>query len=476
MMRPGGKASWRSLALLGVLALVLALGAGCALRAGLDPRTATFPPPRFHPKLPLQGTVGSGVPWFWFEDHDVPLVRIYLGVRAGEVYDPPERAGLARVASLAWRTGGAGDLSPEAFDDALEGRGMELGVALGRDKGWITLSVLPDDLEQGLDLLASLVFEPALRPDRVEWARSQVSEAIRRQADEPQGLAFREMRRALYGNHPRGLTATEESVGRISRDDLVALHRTLVERGTWVVGAVGDFDPDRLRALLEARFSGLPAGGDAFPPLPPPTEPEPVAVVVPKALPQATVVWARLGPSRTDPAFAPMEVGDYVLGAGGFGSRLVREIRSDRGLAYSVGSFYQALRGFGVLGAYTLTKTGSVAQVIGLLQANVRGLADTLTDGDVARAREALVNRHVFRYADPADLVRERMGLWLSDLPLDLGVRYPAEIEAVSTEAVARVARRYLDPSRGVWVIVGDVDPAAPLWRRLGKVRVVRVR
>ncbi len=456
--------------------VLAALGlAACAGRRPLDPRTAEFPPPRLPEIRVGQGSLGPGPAWFWVEDHDVPLVRLYLAVRAGEVYDPPDKAGLARVASLAWRTGGAGDLSPEAFDQALESRGMELELRLGRDKGWISLTVLPDDLDRGLDLLARLLWNPAFRADRVDWARAQVAEGLRREEDDPQSLAFREMRRALFRGHPRGQTPDEGSVARISREDVVALHRRLVRAGAWTVGAVGDFDPDRLGRRLAELLGGLPRDGGAFPRLPAPEEPAPVAVVVPRPLPQATVVWARLGPERTAPDFGPMEVCDHLLGAGGFGSRLVREIRSNRGLAYSVGSFYQALPAFGVLGAYGLTKTETVGQVVDLMAAEVRRLADTLSPAEVAEARRSLVTRYVFRYDDPANLVRDRMGNLLDGLPLDLGDRYPETVAAVTVESARRAARTHLDPSRGVWVLVGDLDPADPRWSRLGEVRVVRV-
>ncbi|GAB6062106.1 MULTISPECIES: M16 family metallopeptidase [Deferrisoma] len=467
-MRP---ASLRALALaVGILTL-----AACAGRRPLDPRTAVYPPPRL-PEIEVQGgrLAPGGAEWFWVEDHDVPLIRLYLAVRGGEVYDPPELAGLARVASLAWRTGGAGDLDPEAFDRALENRGMDLSVHLGRDKGWITLTVLPEDLDRGLDLLAKLLWEPALRADRVDWAKAQVAEALRREADEPQSLGFREMRRALFRGHPRGRVPTEETVGRIGRDDLVEIHRRLVSEGTWALGAVGDFEPEDLRERLAARFGRLPGRGGAFPLLTPPAEPQPTVVIVPKALPQTTVIWARIGPARLSEDFAALEVCDHVLGSGGFTARLVREIRSNRGLAYSVGSFYQALPRFGVLGAYGLTKTQSAGEVVDLMRAEIRNLADGITAAEVEEARRSLVTRHVFRYDDPANLVRDRLENLLDGLPLDLGERYPDEVAAVTLDAARRAARSHLDPARGVWVLVGDLDPADPRWGRMGAVEVVK--
>ncbi len=456
-------------------AVVPALLAACAGPGGLDPRTARFPAPRFEPVKPAEAVLAEGGPTLlWVEDHDVPLVRLVLGFRGGELYDPDDRLGLARVAERAWRTGGAGDWSPEAFDEALESRGIELDLTLGRTQGWITLSVLPGDLEQGLDLLAALVWEPRFDPDRVAWARTQVEDAIRREADDPQGLAFRELRRALYAGHPRGRVPTLESVGRVDRSDVVELHRRVVTSSAWIVGAVGDFDPAALSRALAGRFGRLPGNGDGFQRIPPPAPAAPRTVLVPKALPQATVVWARLAPARSDPDFYPMTVLNHALGAGGFGSRLMREIRSNRGLAYSVGSYYQGLPGFGVVGAYALTKTGSVGEVMGLISGIVAETArDGLEAGELERSRQALLNRRVFRYEDPARVVRDRMGLWLDGLPPDLSARYPAGIARVGPQDVRRTAREYLTPDRGVWVVVGDLGPDDPLWQ--GPVDVVEV-
>ncbi len=437
-----------------------ALLGGCAAGRGLDPRTAAFPAPVFVPPSVQEEQLAGGMPVFLLEDHDVPLVRLYLGFRGGSVHDPEGRAGLAQVASRAWRTGGAGSLSPEEVDAALDDRGMELQLSIGRDSGWMQLSLLPEDLGEGLALLAELVLAPAFRAERVEWAKTQVAEGIRREEDDPQALAFREMRRALYRGHPRGVIPSEVSVGRVTRDDVVGLQRRLVEEGAWVLGAVGDFQRAPLLADLQDHFGGLPGAGPGFAVPPPPPPPDPVAVVVPKHLPQAVLVWARLGPSRRDPAFYPLELVDHVLGAGGFQSRLVREIRSNRGLAYSVGSFYEALPEFGVLGCYASTKLEAALEVLGLVGATLDETArGGVTAPELEAARQAVVNRHVFRYADPASLVREQLGLRLDGLPADLVARYPAAIEGVSLAQAAAAAATHLLPQAGVTVVVGAVDP-----------------
>ncbi|MHB8766676.1 MAG: M16 family metallopeptidase, partial [Deferrisomatales bacterium] len=158
----------------------------------------------------------------------------------------------------------------------------------------------------------------------------------------------------------------------------------------------------------------------------------------------------------------------------GFQSRLVREIRSNRGLAYSVGSFYQALPGFGVVGVQATTKRESAAQVLGLL----RSVPEEAARGGVApdeleAGRQALVTRHAFRYEDPAAAVRERLALRLDGLALDLPAQYPGRIDAVTPAEVASALGGPFASPGGITVVVGDVDPADPAWAGRGAVEVV---
>lgn len=463
-----------------VLALLClaALCAGCAGQpTQLDPRSASFPAPAFQPPVPTQARLAGGARTYLLPDHDVPLVRLFLAFRGGSLHDPPEKAGLAQVTSLAWRTGGTEGLSPEALDEALEGKGMQLSVSLGRELGWIGLSVLPGDLGEGLDLLTRIVRAPAFSENRVGWALTQVSERIQREVDDPQALAFRELKRALYRGHPRGVIPTAETVRNVQRGDIVALHRRILKESAWVLGAVGDFDAAALAQELEARFSDLPGSGPAFGALPPPQKPEARVILVRRPLPQSTIVWARLGPARTAPEFYPLEVLDYAAGSGGFQSLLVREIRSNLGLAYSVGTFYEAFPEFGVLGAHAQTKTESTGQVLGLIRSLLQGVAEKGLDAlELEEAKQALVNRHIFRYQDPAATVQDQMDLLLEGLPPDLATVYPVRISGVSDREAASAAARYYAGGEGVTVVVGELTPDDPTWKSGPPVDVVELR
>jgi len=178
-------------------------------------------------------------------------------------------------------------------------------------------------------------------------------------------------------------------------------------------------------------------------------------------LPQATLVWGRPAPRRLAEVFYALELVDQVVGGAGFQSRLVREVRSNRGLAYSVGSFYQALPEFGVFGTSAQTRADAAVEVRGAMTAILEQVAiEGITPEELSQATDAAVNRQVFRYEDTGSAVWERLGLWLDSLPAELPARYLPAIRAVTIDD-ARAAARWVAPHAGVLVVVGPLSAAA---------------
>jgi len=440
-----------------LILFVFFLFPGCAsVKTGFDPRTAKFPTQSFTPPDPVEKELKGGARLFYVEDHEAPLVRIYVGFRGGSLYDPPDKSGLSELTQSAWRTGGVEGLSPEEFDESLENRGMQLSLSLGRESGWASVSMLSEDMAEGIDLLAKLLLRPTFNDEKIAWSATKISESIRRETDDPETLAYREFRRAAYRGHPRGSIPTVESIQNIKRDDIIRLHKSLISESTWIIGAVGDFHPGTLLPLLNERLGGLPGSGTGFAQTPPPPEPKPTVILVPKELAQSTIVWGRLGPASESAERYGLELADFALGSGGFQSRLMSEIRSNRGLAYSVGSFYQALPNFGVIGAYSLSKTESTAEVLSLIKKTLEDCAVNGFGGEeIAQAKEAIINQQVFRYEDPANMVKDKMSLLLNSLPPDLWKKYPEKILAATDEDADAAAKKYYQGMKGVLVIVG---------------------
>ena len=443
--------------------------AGCAAGQGkLNPRTATFERENFTPPAVAEEALPGGVKVFMLEDHDIPLVRLYLSFRGGAVYDPPGKKGLSDVLSTLWRTGGTKESDPATFDERVDALAAELSVGLGRDTGFASLSVLSEELEGGLDLMRELLLEPRFDEGVFEWAKAKERAAVSRVKDNPSSLAFREFRRYLYKGHPRGVITTEESVANVTREDVVNLHRQLTTESGWVIGAVGDFEPAALFDALTSHFGALPAKGGSFLPLDAPPDPEPVLVLVEKETEQSTLLWGALAPKVESSERTPMEVADQILGGSGFQSRLMREIRSDRGLAYGVGSFYSPFKEFGVMGMSGETGFSTTREVWELMAEEAGKLASFgVTEGEVELVKNTVANSYIFRYRDPANLVLERMGSELSGLPKDLAERFMRELDMVTVDDVSEAAKNF-KVGEGIWIVVGKAaleDEPWPGWR-----------
>ena len=462
----------RLAAVLAILAFILPAALSGAAEK-LDPRTAVFGPPAFTPTPPIEKTLTGGAKLFLAEDHDVGLVRVYVNFLGGALSDPEGREGLADIAGQAWRAGGTADKTPEAFDEALEARGIHLGLSIGRESGGATLSALPGDLDTGLALLSDLLFSPAFDAERFTLAVKDREDELKREEDDPDTVAYRELRSALYKNHPRGRRVTAKSLAAVTRQDAMELSRALVDESAWVVGAVGDFDAAEMAKKLEARFGRLKFNrAPRFARPAPPVKPEPTLVVVKKPLAQTTLLWASFGPAIQSRKRAPMEVADFVFGGGGFQSRLSRKIRIERGLAYAVGSFYSPNEDFGVVGMQAATATTSTGEVWKLMSGELAEAGATpFTSSEVEEARRTEQNRYIFRFEDPASLVTERMSLELKGLPGDLVERYYRELSAVTPEAVLDAAATSYMRDAGVWVLVGDVSADDPVfagpWKKI---------
>jgi zinc protease len=469
-MRATAKSTTFAIARAVVFFAALLTVAGCASTGTkIDPRTASFAQPEFTPLAPGEFTLSGGSKVFLLENRDLPLVRLRISFRGGAVHDPEGREGLSGVTGSAWRTGGTTKHTPEEFDDLLESGGIELGLMVGREFGGASLSVLVPDLDRGLDLLAALIFTPAFDPERFEWTVAKKLEALAREEDSPATLAYRELRRVLYEGHVRGRHPTAETVGMITREEAIELRRRLVEESAWTFGAEGDFDSATLVEKLEARFGALKGDSEAFGTPPPPPKLKPRLVMVDKMLAQTTLVWAGFGPTSIEAGRVPLTLADFVLGGGGFQSRLSKKIRIERGLAYSVGSFYSAYKEFGVLGMQAQTGTDSTATVWGLMTEELARLGSGgVTEGELELARETIANRHIFRFRDPLDIVAERMSLHVRGLPADLTERFYVGLGSTDLEDVGKAAATHYLPNRGVWVLVGDLsslgDDFAPGW------------
>jgi len=421
------------------------------------PRDMKFPPLSFTPPKVTRTLLSNAMTVFLLEDHELPLIQISALIRTGSMYDPPDQVGLGKMTAEVLRNGGTGNQRPQEINEALEFMAAHLEFGMNRESGSATLSVQKKDFPKALAIFSDLLQKPAFDDEQLDLAKKQEIEAIRRSDDDPEEIAYREFRKVLYPGNPRGRTPSPESIRRIQREDLSAFHKKFFRPNRILLGISGDFKKEEMIAALEKSFQNWEPSFRDLPFVPNPVPADSRATYyVPKDLPQATILLGHLSIPLNHPDHLPFKVANFILGGGGFNSRLTREIRSNQGLAYGVGSFYQGRVGYGVFGAFCQTKSASVHRTISLMEEIIAGMKKRKPSfEELDWAKNTLTNQFIFSFASSASIVSQRIQLEYDGLPEDYLEKYPERIAAITLEDLDRVVEKNLHPERSLLVVVG---------------------
>ncbi|MCS6829320.1 MAG: insulinase family protein, partial [bacterium] len=430
---------------------------GAVQAFAIPPADIEYPPLQYTLPKPERVALPNGVVVYLLEDRDLPLVEVEIRLRGGSLYEPADKAGLSAVFAQAWRNGGTLTRSPEAFNTAVEDMAALLEVGEDGDTVGITMSVLARDWRRGLALLVELLRAPAFREEQVQLAKARLVEQIRRRNDDLAGIASREFAGLVYGvNHPLGRLPSVQTVQRVTRRDLQEWHRRLVTpRNLWIA-VTGDIDRRAVREELRRLLGNWRGAAAVLPTVPAPREQGAVTGFIAKRAEQAHVRVGHLGVPRGVPERAALDVINYILG-GSFTSRLTREIRDSRGLAYAVWSSFAPAnpRGLFVMGCQT--KSESAQEVIQLMKEQARRLTEEPpSEEELQQAKESLVNSFVFRFPTTSDAVLAQMLLEIYGLPRDTYDTYIARVQAVTAQDVLAAARKYIHPDHLLVLVVGD--------------------
>lgn len=451
--------------------LLTALLMGCTAPQPLRPEQLPALPLAFALPQIDHIVLPNGMSVYLKEDHELPLVSITVMAAAGSIGDPAAKTGLAELVARSLRTGGAGKLTPDQVDEQLERLAADFSVTADPYSVSLDLSLLAEDLEPGLDLLAATLRRPTFDAERIEQGRRQMIEGIRRQNDHPAAIAGRALLRSIYGDHPLGRQPTEATVTALRRDDLLAFQRATFQPQNLWVAISGDFDSVKLLAELERLFGDWPRGTAISQTIPPVTAaPHPVVVVTAKALPQTVVQIGELGIDKSAPDLAATRVMNFILGGGGFNSRLMREIRAERGLAYSVYSYYQVGRRLpGPFIAQCETKNATALEVVGLIKQEMERMRTApVTAEELRVAKESLINSFVFSFTNPHEIVTQALRIDFYGYPPDYLESFRSKIDAVTIADVTAAAQAHLHPEQMTVVLVGDTSALGAAVETLG--------
>lgn len=388
----------------------------------------------------------------------VPIVAVRVLHRAGAVFDPPDRAGLANLTG-ALLTRGAGARSAREIDAAIEFVGGRLEAGAGRDGLTVSLAVLARDLRLGLDLLADVVLRPAFPEAELKRKVAEIQAAIQQSEENPEVVAARALARLLFAGHPYGMPVegTRESVGRLGRDDVVEFWRGHGRPDTTVIAVVGAVTVDQARRELLARFGAWPRPAGT----PPTPSSPPVAMVagsetIKRELTQATIMLGRQAVNQRHPDYPALAVASYILG-GGSASRLYERVREEDGLAYAVFSFLAPGKYGAAFKMSAQTRNPEVPKVVQILQEELARLVrEPVAERELELARAYLIGSFPLRLDTSAKVADFIVAVEELGLGLDYADRYRERIGRVTAADVQRVAARYFVAAEFHRVVVGQ--------------------
>lgn len=411
----------------------------------------------FTPPQAQRLVMDNGITLYILEDHELPLVNVSVVFRTGSAYDPAGKAGLAGLTARAMRTGGAGTLKGGEIDDALAFQGISLQISMDADMGSAHLSALKGDWMKGFEILSLMLVTPAFEEKKVQLARDLAIEDLRGIADDPSRYAFREFRKLLYRGNPRGNLPTPASIRAIQRSDLVDFHRRFWLPKNLLITITGDITKAEAVGAIDRCLGAWRVAGQTERIQKPSGRGDGSVYHIQKDVPQSVIVSGRFGPSKKDSDFYAFTVLDFILGSGGFRSRLFQEIRSNRGLAYSTGSFYKPRDDYGAFGAYALTKSSSTAEVLELMRRLLRDMKENgIGESELSWAKKALINSFIFSFQSADQIAWSQTMIEYDGLPGDFLQTYTTNINRVGTGDIRRAAARYYEGRDFVTLVLGN--------------------
>jgi len=439
-----------------------------------NPRTMKFPELNFQIPKGERVVLECGTPVYLLRDTELPIINMTAMVRVGSVYDPPAKSGLSAMVGSVMRSGGAGGIPPEAMDDELEFMASAVESGAGSDMGTVTLTTLKKNFSRTLQIFNEVLLHPDFSAVRLEIARKQAIEGLRRQNDDPKEIAGREINRAIYAGHPLGEIMTFASLSSISRQDLIDFQRRFYRLDNMILAVSGDFDRVALLKELNSIFKREKNSGVLdLPEIPQPKQLFQSEVLYGKKEVDQTVIrMGHLGLSKDSPDIYAVRLLDYILG-GSFTSRLTMEIRTNQGLAYSVGSHFDIGRRFtGSFIAETETKAESTVKTVNLMKNIIANITkEPVSDGELSAAREYMINSFMFGFTTPTSIVTQRARLEYYGYPDDYLEQYRNNIAKVTKTDILNAARKYLHPEAFKLVVIGDAAKFDQPLATLGSVR-----
>ncbi|MBQ2261679.1 MAG: insulinase family protein [Loktanella sp.] len=401
-------------------------------------------------------TSSGGINAWVVEEPSIPFVALEIRFRGGASLDAPGKRGAVNLMAALLEEG-AGDMDAQAFQTAREALAARYSFRASDDTISISAQFLTENQDEALALLEQALVNPRFDQSALDRVRAQVLAGIASDALNPRSIASTALNAAAFGDHPYGtpLDGTAESVTTLTQDDMIDAHRNTLTRDRLYVSVVGDVTLEEVGPMLDALLGDLPAEG---PPLP-----EDINFDLPGGVtvidfdnPQSFALFGHEGMKRDDDDFFAAFIVNHVLGAGGFQSRLMTEVREKRGLTYGIGSYLATMFHAEMVLGSVASSNATVAEAINVTRDEWARMAEEgLTEAELDAAKTFLTGEYPLRFDGNAAIATIMVGMQMIDLPPDYVINRNDYINAVTLDEVNRVASELLRPDDLHFVVVG---------------------
>jgi zinc protease len=419
--------------------------------------------------LPIQNwTTSGGTRVYFVEAKTLPILDVSVDFAAGSSRDTPAQIGLASI-TLSLLANGAGGLSEDEISTRFANIGALSGGVFDQDRAGVSVRTLSNERErsEAVELLAKIVQEPAFPEAVFERERAQFVSSLRQSNAQPESVAERQFLKLLYQDHPYSQRPTEATLKAVTREDVVKFYRTFYTSDNAVVAMIGAITREQAEAIAEAVTKKLPKSNGDIPSLAAVKYPAQAATKeMPFPSSQSHIVMGYPGIKRTDPDYFPLLVGNYVLGGGGFASRLTEEVREKRGLTYNVSSYFMPMRDLGPWRIGFSTRKDQIKDAMEVVRSTIKAFVEAgPTEAELQKAKQNLAGGFPLRLDSNKKIHEYLQIIGFYNLPLSFLDDYVAKVEAVTVSNIKEAFNRRINLDNLVTVVVGlpeaGTQPAA---------------
>jgi zinc protease len=408
----------------------------------------------------------KGAKAYLVQTQSLPMVDIEISIDAGGRYDPAAKSGLASVVGQLMNYGAKSDkglLSEAQIADEIADLGAKFGISVSGERATIRIRSLSrkDLRDRAVQLASAMLGAPTYDPKILAREKQRMTTALLESETKPESVLERRFRKSVYGNYPLANSASVQTVANINTTDLQQFHKLFYRGDRMIISIVGDISKAEAAEIVQGLLQKVPQSGPVIAQLPEfersPVEPlSQREVTIPFDSQQAHIAMGMTAVTRSNPDYFPLLVGNYVLGGGGFVSRLMSEVREKRGLAYSVSSYFAPGKDVGIFQAGLQTKNDQAALALDVLSTTIaQFILNGPTQAELEAAKANLMNGYPLRIDNNRKLLDNVSSIAWNNLPLDTMDMWTKQVEAVSLEQVKTAFQKYLAMDRMKIVVLG---------------------